>query len=237
MEREKLSVKYHGDMAETYDDLREGTKQWLSEQQIVEGFLSTFGSEGATVLDVPVGTGRFFGAYAASEFVVTGVDISSSMLAKARVKAEEGSLAVELHEGTIESLDYLDGSFDLVICIRLMDWVPPDVLETALGELARVARRAIIVSIPTYTPFLELTSRFPSGLLRLFRQWKLRLYLARTRNDTVVHSRANVYSVLDRLGLEVSDRVCVDDESVDHWRRGTERDIYFLRAARSGPHE
>lgn len=228
MDRDRLAAKYHGDMAKTYDELREGTPQWLSEHRIVERFLSRFGP-GTSILDVPVGTGRFLQTYATLGFEVTGVDVSTSMLAKARRKVASHSLDVRLHEGSIYSLDFADGAFDVVVCIRFMDWVKGEVFERALTELVRVSKDAIIVYIPTYTPFLDIEPWSITGLMRLLRQWKFRFYNARTRSDIVIHERNTIRKLFDRLGLRIADRVCVDSPSGKFWRMGDERDIYLLQ--------
>jgi ubiquinone/menaquinone biosynthesis C-methylase UbiE len=233
MEAEKLARKYHHSMADTYDSLREGEPQWVGEQRIVEGFLPAF-PRGTKVLDVPVGTGRFLKAYVASGFQAVGLDASSSMLAKARAKAEAGGWEVQLQEGSIYSLPFPDRAFDLVVCIRFMDWVAGDSFRKALSELARVSRDAIIVEIPTFTPFLDIRPFTLSGLGRLLRQWKLRFYMLRTRSESVVHRREDVFALFEHLGLRVEQRLCVDEPTERTWRMGNERDVYLLRTQRGG---
>ncbi len=53
---------------------------------------------GASILDIGCGTGRHAVEFARRGYVVTGVDISSGMLAIARQKAEDSGVAVELVE-------------------------------------------------------------------------------------------------------------------------------------------
>lgn len=231
MEIKKLAKKYHGDMANTYDSLREGTPQWESEQSIVETLISGFGS-GTRVLDIPVGTGRFLSAYSKFNFAVTGIDISTTMLKKAGEKVELDRLKnITLLEGDITSLQFEDNEFDLTVCIRFMDWVSTPFLERALGELKRVSSDHIVVYVITYTPFLELRPFSPTGLFRLLRQWKLKFYKYRTESESISHDNGKVQEIFKRLNLRVGRRFCIDktDPSDRYWQSGLSRDIYVLR--------
>jgi SAM-dependent methyltransferase len=228
MDPEKLAVKYHGNMAATYDSLREGTPQWTAEQAIVEDFLSIF-EAGTTVLDVPVGTGRFLHPYLRMGFLVTGLDVSESMLALAGAKLEEDPSAVTLQDGSIFSLDFPDDSFDLTVCMRFCNWVTTAALQKALAELTRVTSGHLIVSIPTYMPLREIGIWTRAGAARLMRQWKLRLYLLRTRSEDIIHSRAVVLASIEALGLRIVERICIDGPDDTASRRAYERDIYLLQ--------
>ncbi|MDX1389258.1 MAG: class I SAM-dependent methyltransferase [Acidobacteriota bacterium] len=227
MERDTLEQKYHGDMADTYDALRVGTTQWEREHEIVSGVLAGF-PRGTRVLDVPVGTGRFLELYRDSGFEAVGADISSSMLAKAREKATDLQFDVDLVERSVDALEFEDESFDVVVCIRFLDWVDSDFLARALAELTRLTRRTIVAYIPTYTPLAELRPWTIQGLVRGMRQLKLRFYRARTRSDSVLHVRARVLAIADELGLRLDQRICIDDPSRRPWKLGTDRDIYVF---------
>ena len=226
MKADELAGKYHGDMAGTYDELREGTTQWANENAIVEGLLSRL-PPGTSVLDVPVGTGRFLSTYAARDFKVTGVDVSSAMLAKARRKAQQIALDAYLSEGSAYALEFRDDAFDAVVSIRFLDWVEPQHLGAILSELTRVCRRDLIVYVPTFTPISELL-RHPGGLVRLLRQLKLRAYRRRVRSDAVVHNRTALLTLFKRLGLITIEKVCIDRADAPLWQRGVDRDIYLL---------
>ena len=226
MEKRKLEKKYYGKMSATYDALRIGTPQWEQENDIVTGYLRRF-SPGTSILDIPVGTGRFLDFYAGQGFTVTGLDISSDMLACARDKAAGLSAGVTLQEGSIFSIAHPAKHFDVAVCIRFMDWVGERDLANAMAELVRVTRTAIVVYVPTYVPFAMLGLPGPAGFGRLFRQLKMRLYKFRKRSDSVIHERAVVLRTFSELGLKTIDRQCID-EIADSERRGHERDIYLL---------
>jgi ubiquinone/menaquinone biosynthesis C-methylase UbiE len=226
MEKTKLEKKYYGKMSATYEALRIGTPQWEQENNIVTGYLRRY-SPGTSILDVPVGTGRFLDFYVEQGFTVTGLDISSDMLAHARDKAAGLSAGITLQEGSIFSIAYPMNHFDVSVCIRFMDWVGDRDLATAMAELVRVTRTAIVVYVPTYFPFAMLGLPSPAGFVRLLRQLKMRFYKFRRGSDSVIHERAAVLRTFSELGLKIIDKQRID-KTEDSERRGYERDIYLL---------
>jgi SAM-dependent methyltransferase len=93
---------------------------------------------GARVLDVACGTGGVALRAARAGADVTGVDISSDQLAKARHAAEEEGLAIRFDEGDCQELPYGDAEFDAVASAFGAIFAP-DHARTA-AELARVCR-------------------------------------------------------------------------------------------------
>ena len=70
---------------------------------------------------------------------VIGVDMTASMLDRARASADEMGLGnVELHEGLIESVPLEDASVDVVISNGVIDLVPDK--DAVLDEIDRVLR-------------------------------------------------------------------------------------------------
>jgi hypothetical protein len=51
-------------------------------------------------------------------------------------------------KGDATALDYRDGSFDLVFCAEVLEHIPSPALEAACAELARVARRYVLIGVP-----------------------------------------------------------------------------------------
>ncbi len=100
-----------------------------------------------TVLDVCTGTGEAALAFAARGARVTGVDLSPAMLAKAREKG--GGINYRLMDACL--LDFPDGTFDIVnVQLGLHD-MPGPIIGVVLREMARVARRTVIITEP-YSP-------------------------------------------------------------------------------------
>jgi len=146
LEKTELASKYTGDVAFTYDARKTSKEKWSHEQDALESLLAETPRQ-AAILDVPVGTGRFFDYYKERELTVTGVDMSSDMLALAHEKSEIMQLGAILTEGNILNLPHLTGTFDCVICIRLMNWLETGDYEQALRELARVTNKHVIVGV------------------------------------------------------------------------------------------
>ena len=137
MGADKSAKRYRGKGAVLYEEKRAGKNKWILENKGVEELLPIQGI--TTVLDVPVGTGRFFYLYQDRGFKATGVDTSPDMLKEAKKKGMK-----DLHLGDIRKLPFPDKSFDMAVCIRLFGWLTPDEVRQALGELSRVATGLII---------------------------------------------------------------------------------------------
>ncbi len=98
--------------------------------------------EGATVLDLGCGAGTDLLVAAqmiGPEGKAIGIDMTASMLERARASAREMGLDnVELHEGLIESLPVADESVDVVVSNGVIDLVPDK--DSVFGEIDRVLR-------------------------------------------------------------------------------------------------
>lgn len=89
--------------------------------------------QGRRALDAGAGTGRYVSALRKAGFHVTGVDLSTGMLAAAAVKLGSSE---ELVNADIRSLPFPHASFDLAVAARVLGHIPE--IETALAEIARV---------------------------------------------------------------------------------------------------
>lgn len=90
---------------------------------------------GAT-LEIGVGTGRNLDLYP-SDVELTGIDVSSSMLARARRRAQHLGSAARLELGDVQDLEFPDDSFDTVTATCVFCSVADPV--AGLREVARVA--------------------------------------------------------------------------------------------------
>src|SRR5215208_6601814 len=70
------------------------------------------------ILDAGVGTGRNFPFYPAGSNVV-GIDLSPAMLMRARQRSKVESVAMELREMDVASLDFPNDSFDAAVATFL----------------------------------------------------------------------------------------------------------------------
>lgn len=113
--------------------------------------------EGSVVLDVPVGTGRFFPFYEQLGYKTIGVDASPDMLSEAEQKTKDiGYDDVTLQKGDIRGLELASNSVDLSVCIRLLNWFDFGGFQRALSELRRVSTTYVLVGV-----------RMSSGRVRL----------------------------------------------------------------------
>jgi SAM-dependent methyltransferase len=84
---------------------------------------------------------------------LTGCDVSESALAVAR-SANPGAKFVS---GSVVALPFPDNAFDVVGCFEVLEHLPGDLPRQALAELERVARRAVMLSVP-HEPLFSLAN-------------------------------------------------------------------------------
>lgn len=92
---------------------------------------------GARILEMGVGTGKNMAFYP-SGLEMMAVDLSPRMLEKARARARQEKVEVQLIEADVQKLPYPDQSFDVVVATFVFCSVPDPVL--GLGELRRVLK-------------------------------------------------------------------------------------------------
>jgi SAM-dependent methyltransferase len=107
---------------------------WEMQREWVARVLRLIGP-GATVLDAPCGTGKYFPALAAAGVRVAGVDQSAGMLARARARG----IAFSLERTSLQELAYV-GRFDAVLTVDAMEHIPPEDWPGVLANLHRAAR-------------------------------------------------------------------------------------------------
>lgn len=148
MRHYSYSVYADPEMARRFDALRFGGPigELVAEAQgqVLLEFADVDG--GAPVLDVGTGTGRAALALAAAGGLVTGVDASPEMLRVARERAAAQHLSVTFAPGDAHALPFADGSFDVVVCLRVLMHTPG--WRQCVRELCRVARRRVVLDYP-----------------------------------------------------------------------------------------
>ena len=105
---------------------------------------------GTRLLDVGCGSGQLALIAARAGAHVTGCDISTNWLEKARERAAFEGLDVTFEEGDAESLPYEDGQFDMVVSLIGAMFAPrPDLVA---AELTRVCRHGGLIAMANWTP-------------------------------------------------------------------------------------
>jgi ubiquinone/menaquinone biosynthesis C-methylase UbiE len=197
---EKTSRKYRGKKAATYEAVRSKQRRWSLENRAVAKLLP---ADCISVLDCPVGTGRFLPLYADRGIpVVQGVDVSDEMLALARhkvaramrvYKKQKLSGMIALERGYADALRWSDHSFDVVVCVRFLDLIEELSMRQVVREACRVAQRAVILTIrlgDSYVP----------------------------RVNTATHGRANFNRLVKNLGWCVEESILIGtDRGTGQW--------------------
>lgn len=125
---------------------------------------------GARLLDVGCGSGQLSLIAARTGAEVTGCDIATNWIEKARSRAAAEGLRVRFEEGDAEALPYEDGQFDVVTSlIGAMFASRPDLVS---AELVRVCRPGGLIAMANWTPggfigkMFKTISRYiaPSGM-------------------------------------------------------------------------
>ena len=124
---------------ETYARWRESALGNLTEQLEQRTIFSLVGDPGGLrVLDVGCGDGAYAIEAAQRGGKVFGLDRSLPMLEAARTRAISSGACVRWCQGAVQSLPFRDASFDLILAVTALCWIPEPV--AALKEMNRVLR-------------------------------------------------------------------------------------------------
>jgi SAM-dependent methyltransferase len=105
---------------------------------------------GCRVLDVACGSGQIALIAAKAGADVTGVDIASNLIERARARAEAAGLRARFDEGDAEALPYEDASFDVVVSVVGAMFAPRP--EVVAKEFLRVCRPGGTIAMANWTP-------------------------------------------------------------------------------------
>lgn len=105
-----------------------------------------------TVLDVGCGLGVLTDALAEVGYEALGVDIDRTLLVHVQAPTAEASIA---------DLPFSDGAFDAVIANEVLEHLPADSYELARTELARVAAKQVIITVPNCESLQSATTKCP----------------------------------------------------------------------------
>jgi len=131
--RNQTIRRYSSRGAGRYESRRK-SKRWAAEAEAFEYFYESINPQ--SVLDCPVGTGRWFYVYRGNGASVFGVDISQNMLSEAAEKIPRGANI------RLERADVLDPvkpsplghGYDLIVCSRFVYWLRPHELAIMLRK-------------------------------------------------------------------------------------------------------
>ena len=199
MEAELLDTYYTGLIAASYVRNRVGPK-WCVENAAVEELLTSV-PHGASVLDAPIGTGRFLPIYKSRFLKPHGIDVSADMLAQARLYADAVGVFVDLIERDIRQLPFADNRFDAALCVRFVNLVGAPGIGEVLKELARVSRSHVLIGVRYLTPFRDLGFGLPALVRRCARLLGLTRYRS-GRLGRNQYRKSEVDAAIREAGLE-----------------------------------
>lgn len=197
--RKSLEERYSGAGADAYDTIRRSSARWSNEEAAFAEVLKIV--RPLTAVDVPFGTGRWIVEYEAQGTVVTGLDVSPDMLAKARRKTTNPD-RFRFVEASIFDFDFPSlGPIDLAVCVRLVNWFDYDRAVAAVRNLSNVNAKFLLLGC----------SVVPEGVSTIRRlRMKARLLLTnlRTRREPPqhVHDEKRLLGDLAALGWKEARR-------------------------------
>ena len=174
--RNTLIRRYSSRGARRYEARRQSAR-WAAEAAAFERVYVTVNPR--NVLDLPVGTGRFFPTYAKNGASVLGVDISSNMLAEAAKQIPSGA-DIRLAQADVLDLrrpSPLGSGYDLIVCMRFVYWLRPAELAIMLGKFHATGAPLLVVSTKVaLDETQQRQSKSGGGWMRSLRRFRSHLY-------------------------------------------------------------
>lgn len=147
--------------AEHYAKLRERESGFRAQLAIMMRML---GGERGDILDIGCAAGSEISDLRRMGFHVVGIDFSPSMLGYA-IQRFAGDPDVHFCQGDVEFLPFRSASFDQVICLGVLEYLPD--YRPALAQISRLLRPGglAVFSIPSRISPYYLTEEILEGLL------------------------------------------------------------------------
>jgi len=143
---------YGDGSAERYDLHHRGSlRNRLTSRREVAGLRNAlrYAGPGATALDLPCGTGRFWPAFEDAEVAsLIAADVSEGMLQVAQANRLSDEIPQRLEQMSAFEIDLPDNAVDFIACMRFLHHLSmPEDRRQVLAELRRVSRSYIAISL------------------------------------------------------------------------------------------
>lgn len=219
---------YRGEIASRYDEHRTVEAVWAVEQEFLRKWTETL-APGATLLDIPAGTGRFVEFYLVRGLRVHAWDISADMIAEVRRRFPAAGDALDARVGDAEKLALADGAVDHVVCWRFFHLIPVAVMDGVLREFRRVTRGSVLLQVFAVRPVGMRITAWQKVKDRL-RPWWRRLRSKGSQPwahiTSYAHREENLLAAFARTGWSVAETHTIAEQD------GLPTRVFVLRPAR-----
>lgn len=144
------------------------------------------------ILDAGIGTGRNIPFYPQNS-KVHGIDLSHSMLNKARKRAKKHDKEVELEKMDMTSTSFPDNHFDTVVATFLFCVMPDELQPKALKEIKRICKDDGKIIFLEYEYSKKPLRKF---FMKLFSPYVEFMYNARFDRKTLEHIKKEDFKIL-----------------------------------------
>ncbi len=122
----------------------------------------------ARILDIGCGPGMMAEYSIERDFEFFGIDISERMISECISKFGHNN-STHFSVGKLQSLDFQDSFFDIVLCMGALEYVNKDEIEDALSEMIRVLKPGgqIIISLMSKGSFFAWHRKVKNHLKKL----------------------------------------------------------------------
>jgi ubiquinone/menaquinone biosynthesis C-methylase UbiE len=161
--QKKLAVDVHYEQSalfsERYEEIKKNPYQncFVYSRKRLNGWLDRFLPERGDdkkMLDVGCGTGYHLARYHERGFDISGVDGSEDMLKQAQLINPD----IEFKQSDVDNLPYPDQSFDYVLCIEVLRYLPD--IKPCVREIYRVLKPGGVALI-TAAPLFQANMYYP----------------------------------------------------------------------------
>jgi len=106
-----------------------------------------------TLIDVGCGPGLLIKNLLSLGFDCKGLEPSIINVLEASARFGSADIVEKIHEGCITSMPFRDDSFEIVVCLDVLEHLTVFDVPSALKELARVSSRFVLCSINSDNPY------------------------------------------------------------------------------------
>lgn len=165
--RKQRETSFHDELFGAHDDARKAATKYYTIREPAHSFyrgLVSLHCRGRRLLEYGCGTGSDAPFFVQSGATVTGIDISSAGITKAREHALREGVNVDYHVMDAENLHFADRSFDIVVGGGILHHLN---LQASYAELSRVLAEdghAVFIEPLGHNPLINLYRKYTPSM-------------------------------------------------------------------------